>query len=157
MTTHDIFKTKLFNQADQAITWAALADSTVTPNALPNAAYLLVFNGTTWYLLRSQSKRVDLGAATAIGSIVTVWPPAAGKRFRLMGGSISVSAAVSVLFEDNVAGTAFFICRTPKLLADTPFNFDLGQGYLSQQVGWVLKATGSGAANITGVVYGTEE
>jgi len=92
--------------------------------------------------------------AVAIGSIATVWTPASGKKVRLMGGSISVSAAVSVLFEDNAAGTD--VWQTPVLTADTPYNFDLGNGKLLSAVDNVLKATSSGAANITGTLYGIE-
>jgi hypothetical protein len=66
-------------------------------------------------------------SAVAGGSIVTVWTPATGKKVRFMGLTISASAACSVLFEDNAAaGTVF---RTPKLLADTPYTFDLGNGF----------------------------
>jgi len=90
----------------------------------------------------------------AIGSIATVWTPTSGKKVRLMGGSISVSAAVSVLFEDNGAGTD--VWQTPVLTADTPYNFDLGNGKLLSAVDNVLKATSSGAANITGTLYGIE-
>lgn len=91
----------------------------------------------------------------AIGSIATVWTPATGKKIRLMGGCISVSAAVSILFEDNAAGTDVF--QTPKLLADTPYNFDLGNGKVLSAVNRVLKATSSGAANLIGTLYGKEE
>jgi hypothetical protein len=94
-------------------------------------------------------------ATVAIGSIATVWTPATGKKVRLMGGYISVSAAVSILFEDNAAGTTVF--RTPKLLADTPFVFDLGNGILLSHANDVLKATSSAAANLTGTLYGREE
>jgi hypothetical protein len=75
----------------------------------------------------------------------------------LIGGSISVSGAVSVLFEDNASGTTIF--RTPKLLADTPYNFTCngGQGILSSTANFVLKVTSSGAANITGTIWGVEE
>jgi hypothetical protein len=96
-------------------------------------------------------------ATAAIGTIATVWTPASGKKIRIMGGSISVSAAVSVLFEDNSAGAANFVWRTPKLLADTPYFFDLGNGKLLSAVNNVLKATSSGAANLTGTLYGLEE
>jgi hypothetical protein len=91
----------------------------------------------------------------AIGSIATVWTPASGNKVRLMGGSISVSAAVSVLFEDNAAGTDVF--QTPVLAADTPYNFDLGNGVLLSAIDNVLKATSSAAANIIGTLYGIEE
>lgn len=90
----------------------------------------------------------------AIGSIATVWTPASGKKIRLIGGSISVSAAVSVLFEDNGAGTD--VWQTPVLTANTPYNFDLGNGKLLSAIDNVLKATSSGAANITGTLYGIE-
>ena len=66
-----------------------------------------------------------------------------------------MSAAVSVLFADQTAGV--FVWRTPKLLADTPYNFDLGNGHLGANVGNILKATSSGATVVTGTLYGTEE
>lgn len=134
---------------------AALADATATPTTAPTGAYLLGYNGTTWDFVRLQTFRVDLSAVT-ITTIATVWTPTTGKKFRLMGGSISVSAAVSVLFEDNAAGAGNFVWRTPKLLADTPYNFDLGNGKQSATINQVLKATSSAAATITGTLYGVE-
>lgn len=95
--------------------------------------------------------------SVAIGSITTVWTPDSGKQIRILGGSISVSAAVSVLFEDNSAGASKFIYRTPKLLADTPYTFDLGEGKLLSAADNVVKATSSSAANLTGTLWGTEE
>lgn len=94
--------------------------------------------------------------AVAAGSIVTVWTPTSGKKVVLMGVTISVSAAVSVLFEDNSAGAGNFVFRTPKLLADTPYTFDLGNGVALSAVDNVLKATSSAAANVTGTLYGIE-
>jgi hypothetical protein len=93
--------------------------------------------------------------AVTITSIATVWTPASGKKVRLMGGSISVSAAVSVLFEDNSAGTDVY--QTPKLAVDSPYSFDLGNGVLLGAINSVLKATSSAAATITGTLYGIEE
>lgn len=93
-------------------------------------------------------------ATVAAGSIVTVWTPAAGKAVRFMGLTISASAAVSVLFEDNAAAATVF--RTPKLQADTPYTFDLGNGFQLAAAGNVLKMTSSAAANITGTLYGVE-
>ena len=93
-------------------------------------------------------------ATVAAGSIVTAWTPASGKSVRFMGLTVSVSAACSLLFEDNSAGTTVF--RTPKLLADTPYTFDLGNGYQLAAAGNVLKVTSSAAANVTGTLYGVE-
>ena len=104
--------------------------------------------------LKNPTKFVDQGTV-AIGSIATVWTPATGKKVRLMGGCISVSAAASVLFEDNGAGTTVF--RTPALLAATPYNFDLGEGILLGAANNLLKATSSAAANLVGTLYGIEE
>ena len=114
----------------------------------------MVFNGVTWDKPRTPKIFKDL-SAVSINSIATVWTPAGGKKFRLMGGSISSTTAISVLFEDNAAGTT--IIRTPKLLVDTPYTFDLGNGILSATADKVLKATGSGNGAITGFLYGTEE
>ena len=115
-----------------------------------------VWNGSGYELVRVASTRKDLSAVT-ITSIAAVWTPASAKKFRLMGGCISISAAGNVLFEDNAAGAGNFVFRTPKLLADTPYNFDLGNGYLSATINNVLKATASAAGAITGTLYGTEE
>jgi hypothetical protein len=93
--------------------------------------------------------------AVTVTTIATVWTPATGKKFRLMGGCISLSVAGSVLFEDNTAGNDVY--QSPVLLASTPYNFDLGDGVLSSTINNVLKATASGAATITGTLYGIEE
>jgi len=100
------------------------------------------------------SLQKDLNAV-AIGTIATVLTPTTGNKFRLLGGMFSVSAACNVLFEDNTAGN--FICRTPTLAADTPFRLSLGYGYLSNQANFVLKATSSASANITGTLFYSEE
>lgn len=156
MTTTDVYKVRLVgaNGAIVGADSAVLGDAAAKPTTIPIAAWLIGFNGVTGDLVRVQSFRVDMNAIT-ITSITSVWVPTSGKKFRLMGGSFSVSAAVSVLFEDQVAGA--FVWRTPKLLADTPYNFDLGNGKLSGIAGQILKATSSAAAVITGTLYGTEE
>lgn len=133
---------------------AALADGLSNPTTPMDGACLLVFNGATWDRLRAANVHKDL-SAVSIGSIATVWTPASGKKVRLMGGTISLSAAASILFEDNSAGTT--VWRTGKLLADTPYNFDLGQGVLLAAANNVLKATSSASASVTGTLYGTEE
>jgi len=130
-------------------TWKELSDGS---HARPVVASLQGGAGGGVDLLIPDTFKTLKGVA--IGSIATVWTPASGKKVQLMGGSISVDAAVSVLFEDNVAGTDVF--QTPVLLADTPYNFDLGNGVLLSAINNVLKATSSGAANITGTLYGIE-
>lgn len=92
-------------------------------------------------------------SAVAIGSIATVLTPSTGKRFVLLGGYIGLSGSASVLFEDNSAGAANYIFRTPFLLANSPFYFDIGRPFVSAAVNNVLKATSSAAANITGTLF----
>lgn len=101
-------------------------------------------------------KLVDL-STIAIGTIATVWTPTTGKKFRLKGGTISVSAAGSVVFEDNANPNTVF--RTPKLVADAPYTFVVGDGngFLSAAANNVLKATLSTTGNIIGTLWGTEE
>lgn len=100
----------------------------------------------------NQGLRIDV-PITAIGSIATLYTPPTGKKFRLLGGYISVSGAANVLFEDNSAATANFIFRAPALAVNEPFYFSLGNGFLSAAADNVLKATSSAAANITGTLF----
>lgn len=145
----------------------ALVDSATNTVAVPYdtadtprqgmAVYLFTFNGATWDRQRTPNKFLDL-SAVSIGSIATILTPTSGKKFRFLGGTFSVSAACSVLFEDNASGTTIF--RTPKLLADTPYTIgwdQVGNGKLSAAANNVLKATSSAAANITGTIFYTEE
>lgn len=131
-----------------------LSDNFSNPTVPMVGGLLFVWNGAAWDRLRVQNVRKDLNALS-ITSIATVWTPASGKKVRLMGAIISVSAAASVLFEDNSSGNT--VCRTPKMAADTPYNFDFGQGILLSAANNVLKATASASATITGTLYGTEE
>lgn len=143
------------NTAGAVITGGTVPFVDSSDVARAGAVALFLYNGSTNEPMRNPNKFFDLNAV-AIGSIATVYTPTSGKKFRLMGGMISVSAAASVLFEDNAGGATIF--RTPKLLADTPFVFTLGgNGFLSAAANNVLKATASASASITGVLYGTEE
>lgn len=112
-----------------------------------------ILTGAAGEILLSPNVYKDL-SAKAVGTIATVWTPTSGKKVRLMGGCISANAAVSVLFEDNASGTTVF--RTPTLLANTPYNFDLGNGVLLSAADNVLKATSSATASLTGTLYGME-
>ncbi len=149
----------LGNLAFNGTTWdrirSGLGDAAASTGLLGLVSML--FNGSTYDRLRTANVFKDV-STVAVGSIATVWTPASGKKFRLMGGCISNSAAVNVLFEDNAAGAGNFIFRTPTLLVGTPFVFVLpGNGFLSGAADRVLKATGSGAGNLVGTLFGTEE
>ncbi len=104
----------------------------------------------------TQGKLGDMAAVT-INSIATVLTPATGKKLRILGGTFSLSADASVLFEDNSNSAANYVFRSPLLLAKYPYTFSLGNGRLLSAVNNVLKATGSASATITGVIYYAEE
>jgi hypothetical protein len=116
------------------------------PTTYQNGAQLVQYAINT-------AKRGDVNAVS-ISSIATVLTPSSGKRFVLLGGYISMSASASVLFEDNASGTTVF--RTPLLLANSPFYFDIGRPYVSAAVDNVLKATSSAAGSITGTLFYVE-
>lgn len=96
---------------------------------------------------------LNLANATA----TTVWTPSAGKKFRLMGVSISVSGTNSAAhLRDGAGGTIFYTVRAPG--TDTK-TFDFGNGYLSSAVNNVLEIynlTG-GTINVQVTAWGTEE
>jgi hypothetical protein len=134
---------------------ALLADAMTNPTTPTVGAAIKAYNGVTWDRLRIPTIFKSL-QAVAIGAIATVWTPAGGKKFRLMGGSVSISAAASVLLEDNAGGTT--IIQLPALLANVPYQFDLANGILSGAANRVLKATASVTpCTITGFLYGAEE
>ncbi len=136
---------------------AALADALANPTTTALEALAGHYNGATWDRVRTPKVFTDV-AAVVINSIATVWTPAGGKKFRLMGGALSCNTAINVLFEDNTASAPNFVYRTPTLLAGTPFAFTLGgNGRVSATADNVLKATGSSTGTITGTLYGTEE
>lgn len=131
-------------------------------------AILSGFNGSTFDRVRVASVFKTV-IATALG-LTTVWTPAAGKSFRLMGYTISVAGTLAatgvelIKLVDNIVGNvisqhqATVTITTPT--GDTQIGADLGQGFLSAAVNNVLKvnlgtamATGGVAVN----VWGTEE
>src|SRR5690348_2833412 len=68
----------------------------------------LRYNGATWDRLRAPNtfKTVALTAAT---TETTIWTPASGKKFRLMGFILTPGAATSLTFKDNTSGTTIFV------------------------------------------------
>jgi len=119
------------------------------------AAYLQVLNGSSWDRLRTPTVFKSLNAL-AIGSEATIWTPAAGKKFRLMGYNLMTgTAAGSITLKDNTAGTTILII--PNATNGVPIQDSLGNGILSAAANNVLTATGVATETLTGYVYGTEE
>lgn len=140
-----------------------------TYNLLLTSAWQMGFNGASWDRVRVANVFKTV-AATALGN-TAVWTPASGKKFRLMGGLITIAgtaAAISVevvQLTDGAAGTVIVDAAgvVPTALASgqtVVIPFTLGQGYLSGAANTVLEAN-LGTAMASGAVYvsihGTEE
>jgi hypothetical protein len=95
--------------------------------------------------------------AVSVNAEATLWTPASGKRFRLLGYSLAQgTAAGAVIIKDNTAGTTILII--PKNTLDIPqISPPMGKGILSAAPGNVLTGTGVATETLTGFLYGTEE
>jgi hypothetical protein len=100
-------------------------------------------------------KKIQAVAITA-GTPVSVWTPAAGKKFRLMGYVLSTSVAgTSVLIED---GTGNEVLRAPTGAANNAAAAPaMGNGYLSAAANNALFLDVTATATVSGFVYGVEE
>lgn len=96
-------------------------------------------------------------AAVVITSETTVWTPAAGKKFRLLGYVITQGVATGdITLKDNTAGAIILVIprNTVGLVSLSP---PMGNGILSAAANNVLTATGASTETISGFFYGTEE
>jgi len=122
----------------------------------PMAMTAMLFNGATFDRPRTPLVFKTL-SAVVITSETTIWTPATGKKFRLMGLWITQGVVTgAVTLKDNTAGTTIFIIPQNTIaVAMAPIY--LGNGILSAAANNVLTATGASTETITGVVFGTEE
>ncbi len=119
------------------------------------AAYAAIFNGATWDRWRTPNIWIPLNAVSINGE-VTIWTPAAGKKFRLMGYNlVSGTVAGNVVIKDNTAGTTKLIL--PFSAAGQDLYDSFGNGILSAAANNVLTATGIATQTLSGYLYGTEE
>jgi len=113
------------------------------------------FNGQTISRVRAPGKFIPLNSVS-IATETTIWTPAAGRRFRLMGYQLSASAAANIVLKDNTAGTTILVLPSATLgsvLTSPPF----GNGILSSAVNNVLTANAGLADTLSGYLFGTEE
>jgi hypothetical protein len=101
------------------------------------------------------------GLAIVAGVPADIWTPAAGKKIRVCGYRLGVSAATSVLFKEGVGGAAAFGSgiRTPLIGANLSDGGDIafGQGMLATTADDHLKLDVSASATVHGYVWGYEE
>ena len=104
----------------------------------------------------STFKMIDANAITA-GTEETIWTPQSGSRIRLLGWSLSSSAAAAIEFQDSAAsGTV--IAQTPLLaIAGVHNSPDLGDGIVLSAADGVLKLDVTGNSTVSGMVWGIEE
>jgi hypothetical protein len=135
-----------------------------------NISQLFGWNGASFDRVRVANIFYTV-VATALGATV-VWTPAAGKKFRLMGYTLSIAGtlaatgvqAIALLDSATVIKNHFahLIQTTTANISggDTQIGADLGQGQLSAVINNVLSITLSVAMATGGVavnVWGTEE
>lgn len=94
-------------------------------------------------------------AAVAIATETTIWAPATGKKFRLMGVYLQSSVAGNITLRDNTAGATIFV--VPSAAGGDAAYVTLGNGILSATADNVLTAQGPATSTLSGVVFGTEE
>ena len=86
---------------------------------------------------------------------VEILAPAASKRFRLLGLSLTASAEDIIILSDEA--TVFFMITVPKTPTTVSFNFPM-QGYLSKAAAnKLIMNTKTAEREITGVLYGIED
>lgn len=99
-------------------------------------------------------------SAVSVAAEVTIWTPAAGKKFRLLGYCLtSGTVGGTVTLKDNTAGATLpincpFGAAAQTLIVVPPA---LGLGFLSAAAGNVLTATGAATQTLSGFLVGTEE
>lgn len=104
-------------------------------------------------LIPNVYKSID---ALAINSEATLWTPASGKKFRLMGGLVTCTgAAGNVTLKDGNNGST--VLMIPNTLVGTPIPLSLGDGVLSSTANNNLRAVGTTLQVLNGTIWGREE
>lgn len=122
------------------------------------APFSMGFAGTTWDRVRvGKVYRYIEFLNLTNGSATTVWTPAAGRKFRLMGISIQSTQANNVHLRDGAGGTVFSTFRFTS--SEAHLTFDFGNGYLSSTANNVLEILNNTTvtASFWVTAWGTEE
>ena len=154
---------------------AALGDSVANPTTSQIGAAQELWNpaNATWERQRTPTVFKAVNGVTATGS-TAVWTPAAGKRFRLMGFTITVSGnaaraagSSTIIGLLDVAAVIFQVNPFVPAAAATTMGADFvvtvlfpGNGYLSTAINQTLNVNLGGALTVGQVAvsaFGTEE
>ena len=117
---------------------------------------IVQFNGTTTDRVRLPNKFISLNAVS-VATETTIWTPATGKRFRLMGFCLtSGTVGGNVVLKDNTGGTA--VLTLPFGAASSTITSPpMGNGIFSATINNVLTATGTATQTLSGYLIGCEE
>jgi hypothetical protein len=97
-------------------------------------------------------------SAQLITSETTIWTPAAGKKFRLMGFVITQGiVAGNITLRDNTGGTTILVIPSTPIGQPLNVGIGMGNGILSAAANNVLTAQGTATETISGFLFGTEE
>lgn len=119
------------------------------------AATYVSTGGNSFDMLRTPRVFTPILAVT-ITNETTVWTPASGKKFRLMGFVITQTVvAGNITVRDGTAGSTILVI--PSTPTGQPLSFPMGNGILSSNSNNVLTMQGSTGEVVSGFVYGTEE
>lgn len=92
----------------------------------------------------------------AIAAEATLWTPAAGKKFRIMGYVISSGVASGdIIVKDGTGGATILVIPNNGFIA--VISPPMGNGILSATANNLLRVIGVATQTISGYVYGTEE
>lgn len=157
-----------FRPVDEFDMSDASIDDSDQQNALATFSFAFAFSpAASAFLRQNQADTFKNVVASASGESI-VWTPGAGKKFVLMGYTISVCgtlAALAPLRIDLLDGTGGTIIRThfaavnDTVSGDTQIGMDLNQGIISGLADRVLKVKLSAAMTAGGVAvntFGTE-
>jgi hypothetical protein len=94
---------------------------------------------------------------TVVTSETTVWTPQPGKRFRLLGYTITQGVATGALTLKDGTGGATILTIPQHTVGVALQSQPMGFGIPSTTVNNPLTITGASTETITGYVFGTEE
>lgn len=132
------------------------ASDSQTPSSSPSHnAWNYVWTGAGWDRQRLANTFKSV-SAVVITTEQTVWTPASGKKFRLMGYCLTQGVVTgAITLKDNTAGTIILVIPPHTIAVSTCSSF--ANGIVSATANNVLTAIGASTETITGYFFGTEE
>lgn len=130
------------------------ADSTAFAGLMPSVRMEQTGTGVASPVRVANVFKSFAAQAITAGTPLAVWTPASGKKFRVLGMSLSSSTASAPILKDG----ASVILNAPLLAAAGVYTTpSLGNGIVSSATNNVLNLDMSANATVTGFVFGVEE